>query len=237
MDLGDQGVGALTSSGVAPRSATSGSARFWKDVNARADTCTGSRCPEFEQCWLTTMRRRAEEASVVVVNHHLFFADLAVRGAYGAVIPEYDTVVFDEAHLLEEVATQYFGAQLSAAQLEELSRDAERLAARAGGGARGGGAAGLRLAVAELFLPIRERLRTAQGRVRFAPGQGGVGATSSSRPSPALRKSRGGARARVGRGRSPSIAVPGSRATLAAVVAGGTRPRAAWRSAAAETWC
>jgi ATP-dependent DNA helicase DinG len=58
--------------------------RLWRDVNARADTCTGSKCPEYEMCWLTRVKRQAQQAQIVVVNHHLFFADLAVRTAYGA---------------------------------------------------------------------------------------------------------------------------------------------------------
>jgi ATP-dependent DNA helicase DinG len=148
--------------------------RLWRDVNARADTCPGRKCPEYEACWLTRMKQAAQQAQVVVVNHHLFFADLAVRSAYGAVIPEYDTVVFDEAHLLEETATQYFGVQVSAAQLEDLAKDAEKAAAREGGPAKGGGGAGgLRQAAREFFLPLKERLAPAQGRVRFDPPERG----------------------------------------------------------------
>jgi ATP-dependent DNA helicase DinG len=144
--------------------------KLWRDVNARADTCTGTRCPEYEPCWLTRLKRRAQDAQIVVVNHHLFFADLAVRTAYGAVLPEYDTVVFDEAHLLEEIATLYFGAQVANGQLEELARQAERLAARAGGpSSGGGGAARLREAAREFFLPLHERLRDEPGRVPFEP--------------------------------------------------------------------
>ena len=93
------------------------------------------------------MKRRAQESQVVVVNHHLFFADLALRTAFGAVLPDYDTVVFDEAHLLEEIATLYFGVQVSSTQVEELARDAEKGAARAGDSVKGGGgAAALRTA-------------------------------------------------------------------------------------------
>jgi ATP-dependent DNA helicase DinG len=148
--------------------------RFWRDVNARADTCGGTRCPEYEGCWLTLAKRRAEAAQVVVVNHHLFFADLAVRSAFGAVLPEYDTVIFDEAHLLEEIATNYFGVQASAAQIEDLARDVEKTAARAGGPARGGGgAAFLREASSAFFEPLREPLRGQQGRQRFAPADRG----------------------------------------------------------------
>ncbi len=150
--------------------------RLWRDVNARADTCTGRKCPEHELCWLTRMKRRAQQSRIVVVNHHLYFADLAVRSAYGAVLPDHDTVVFDEAHLLEDVATLYFGVQVSSAQVEDLARDAEGLAARGGGAAEGGGgAAGLRRAARSFFSPIRERLREGAARVRFdPPSRGGL---------------------------------------------------------------
>jgi ATP-dependent DNA helicase DinG len=144
--------------------------RLWRDVNARAETCTGSKCPEYEMCWLTKVKRQAQQSQIVVVNHHLFFADLAVRSAYGAVLPDYDTVIFDEAHLLEEVATLYFGENVSANQVEELARDVEKSAAKAGGPAKGGGgAARLREAARELFAPIRAALREAGGRQRFEP--------------------------------------------------------------------
>jgi ATP-dependent DNA helicase DinG len=144
--------------------------RLWRDVNARAETCTGSRCPEYEQCWLTRLKRRAQQCQLIVVNHHLFFADLAVRSAFGAVLPDYDTVVFDEAHLLEEIATQYFGVQVTSGQVEDLARDAEKLAATARGPSKGGGgAARLREASAGFFLPLRELLRDKQGRIRFEP--------------------------------------------------------------------
>jgi ATP-dependent DNA helicase DinG len=148
--------------------------RVWRDINARADTCTGSRCPEFDTCWLTLMKRAAQDSDVVVVNHHLFFADLAVRSAYGAVLPDYDTVVFDEAHFLEETATLYFGVQVSSGQLEDLARDAEALAARSGGPSKGGGgAAALREAAREFYLPFRERLRDQRERRRLEPPERG----------------------------------------------------------------
>lgn len=150
--------------------------RLWRDVNARADTCTGGKCPEFEPCWLTRMKRKAQASQIVVVNHHLFFADLAVRSAYGAVLPDYDTVVFDEAHLLEEIATLYFGQSASSLQLEDLARDVEKAAAKAGGPAKGGGgAAALRETAKALFLPLRERLRGETGRQPLEPpSRGGV---------------------------------------------------------------
>jgi ATP-dependent DNA helicase DinG len=148
--------------------------RFWRDVNARADTCTGTKCPEYETCWLTLLKRAAQDAQIVVVNHHLFFADLAVRSAFGAVLPEYDSVVFDEAHLIEETATLFFGLQVSAAQIEDLARDAEKLAAARGGPAKGaGGAATLREAAELFFEPFRARLRGVQGRLTLAPPERG----------------------------------------------------------------
>jgi ATP-dependent DNA helicase DinG len=150
--------------------------RLWRDINARADTCTGSKCPEYEMCWLTKVKRQAQQSQIVVVNHHLFFADLAVRSVYGAVLPDYDTVVFDEAHLLEEVATLYFGESVSSHQVEELARDVEKGAAKAGGPTKGGGgAAELRDAARELFAPIRDTLREASGRQRFeSAARGGL---------------------------------------------------------------
>jgi ATP-dependent DNA helicase DinG len=150
--------------------------KLWRDVNARSETCTGSRCAEFEACWLTQLKRRAEDAQLIVVNHHLFFADLALRSAFGAVLPDYDTVIFDEAHLLEEIATMYFGASAGSGAVEEIARDAEKLAARDGGPAKGGGgAAGLRLAAEDFFAPIRARLGSSPGRMTFqTPERGGI---------------------------------------------------------------
>lgn len=143
--------------------------RMWRDVNARADTCTGRRCPEFESCWLTVMRRRAEASRIVVVNHHLFFADVAVRGRFGAVIPDYDAVVFDEAHLIEDIATLYFGIQVASGQLDELARDAEALLSRRGQGGAAGAAVPLRAASRAFFDVFREALRGASARVRLDP--------------------------------------------------------------------
>ncbi|ANM31814.1 hypothetical protein ABI59_23005 [Acidobacteria bacterium Mor1] len=149
--------------------------RLWRDINARAETCTGSKCPEYQGCWLTQMKARADASQIIVVNHHLFFADLAVRSAFGAVLPEYDSVIFDEAHLLEETATLYFGVQVSANQFEDLARSAERSAHKAGGPEHGGaGAAGLRQAALELFVRLAESQRFQAGRVPLErPDKGG----------------------------------------------------------------
>jgi len=101
---------------------------FWRHIDARADTCLGQKCPDFEPCFITRMRQRAIDADVVVVNHHLFFADLALRnGAYGAVLPDYAAVILDEAHQIEDVASEYFGVQVSTYQIDELLRDVSYL--------------------------------------------------------------------------------------------------------------
>src|SRR3989440_11074669 len=97
---------------------------FWRHIDARADTCLGQKCPDFEPCFVTRMRQRAIDADIVVVNHHLFFADLALRnGAYGAVLPDYAAVILDEAHQIEDVASEYFGVQISNYQIDDLLYD------------------------------------------------------------------------------------------------------------------
>jgi ATP-dependent DNA helicase DinG len=101
---------------------------FWRHIDARSESCLGQRCPDFDPCFITRMRNRAQEADIVVVNHHLFFADLSLRGSnYGSVLPEYTAVILDEAHLVEEVASEYFGAQVSNYQIDDLVRDLGRL--------------------------------------------------------------------------------------------------------------
>jgi len=99
----------------------------WGEINSRSELCLGSACKFYETCHVTKMRQRAAGADLIVVNHHLFFADLALReDAYGEVIPRYDAVIFDEAHLVEDVAASYFGATLSNFRVTEAVRDAER---------------------------------------------------------------------------------------------------------------
>jgi len=101
---------------------------FWSAIDARSEVCLGQKCPEYEACFITKMRERALKADIVIVNHHLFFADLALRGNdYGAVIPDYSIVIFDEAHELEEIASEYFGAQVSNYRVAELIRDVQNL--------------------------------------------------------------------------------------------------------------
>jgi len=101
---------------------------FWRHIDARPDTCLGQKCPDFDPCFITRMRDRAKESDIVVVNHHLFFADLALRnGNYGSVLPDYTAVILDEAHLIEDVASEYFGSQVSNYQIDELVRDISML--------------------------------------------------------------------------------------------------------------
>jgi len=101
----------------------------WAKLDARRDLCTGQKCPQFERCFLTRMHQRAVESDIIIVNHHLFFADLAVKEEdYGGIIPEYTAVIFDEAHEVEDVAGQYFGLSISTYQFQELRRDVAALA-------------------------------------------------------------------------------------------------------------
>ena len=99
---------------------------LWGRLDARRETCTGQKCPQFDECFVTAMRQRAQTADLIIVNHHLFFADLALKDEdYGSILPEYSAVVFDEAHEMEDVASDYFGRQISNYRFEELARDAD----------------------------------------------------------------------------------------------------------------
>lgn len=98
----------------------------WSELCTNSESCLGQRCEFYNQCFITRMRQEAAAADVIIVNHHLFFADLALKeSSYGEVIPRYDAVIFDEAHHLEEVATQHFGIGVSSYRVEELARDIE----------------------------------------------------------------------------------------------------------------
>src|ERR1700752_1873141 len=103
-------------------------AELWHRVDARSDLCTGKKCGEFQNCFITAMHQRAQEADLIIVNHALFFADLAIRkDDFGSILPEYSAVVFDEAHEIEDVASDYFGRQVSSYQFDELSRAVEAM--------------------------------------------------------------------------------------------------------------
>ena len=111
------------------------SSTAWAKIDARSDLCSGQKCPQFERCFITKMHQKAQESDLIIVNHHLFFADLAVKGGPsgkegGGIIPDYGAVIFDEAHEIEDVAGQYFGVSVSSYQFEELTRDVASLAHR-----------------------------------------------------------------------------------------------------------
>jgi ATP-dependent DNA helicase DinG len=101
---------------------------LWGEIAATPETRIGPRCQHFERCFVTTMRRRAAAAPLVIVNHHLFFADLALRARWpeAQVLPPYEVVIFDEAHQIEDVATEFFGVHASTQRLHALARDLAR---------------------------------------------------------------------------------------------------------------
>lgn len=100
---------------------------IWQEVSVKGEACLGSGCPSYDRCYITRAKQEAAAADILIVNHHLFFADLVVKDfAFGEVLPHYDAVIFDEAHLLEDVATQYFGVSISSYRIEDFVRDAER---------------------------------------------------------------------------------------------------------------
>jgi ATP-dependent DNA helicase DinG len=106
------------------------SSALWHKIDARSDACTGQKCRQFDRCFITEMRRRALESDLIIVNHHLFFADLSIKRAAGSapdagVLPEAGIVIFDEAHELEDIAGSYFGVSVSNLRFDELARDIE----------------------------------------------------------------------------------------------------------------
>jgi ATP-dependent DNA helicase DinG len=103
-------------------------APLWGDVAATPETRIGPRCQFFESCFVTAMRRRAAAAPLIIVNHHLFFADLALKARWpeAQVLPPYEVVIFDEAHQIEDVATEFFGVHASTQRLFALARDLGR---------------------------------------------------------------------------------------------------------------
>jgi len=99
----------------------------WYDLSTNAESCLGSECRLFEECFVTKNRRDAADAQLLIVNHHLFFADLAVRsGGFGEVLPDVHVVIFDEAHHLESTATNFFGKSISQFRVTDLLADLDR---------------------------------------------------------------------------------------------------------------
>ncbi|MBI1821426.1 MAG: ATP-dependent DNA helicase [Nitrospirae bacterium] len=100
---------------------------IWKEISVTGNQCHGKNCSYYDACFMTRMKREMEEAQLIIVNHHLFFADLALKeNSYGQVLPEYDAVIFDEAHLIEEIASDYFGKALARFHFLEFIADAKR---------------------------------------------------------------------------------------------------------------
>jgi len=100
---------------------------FWTDIAATTENCIGAECPRYNDCFVVRMRQRAAESDVVIVNHHLLCADAAVRkSTFGEVIPRCANAIVDEAHQLEDVATQYFGLSVSNYRVEDLVHDVDR---------------------------------------------------------------------------------------------------------------
>ena len=103
---------------------------LWHKLDARAEACTGSKCRQFDRCFITEMHRRAMESDIIIVNHHLFFADLAIKlmaedAPDAGILPDCASVIFDEAHELEDVAGSYFGITVSNLRFNDLVRDVE----------------------------------------------------------------------------------------------------------------
>jgi ATP-dependent DNA helicase DinG len=108
------------------------SSALWHKLDARTEACLGQTCPDWERCFVTNMRRKALESDIVIVNHHLFFADLSIKqqaanAPDAGILPEAAVVIFDEAHELEEIASNYFGIGLSTQRFDELTRDIETM--------------------------------------------------------------------------------------------------------------
>ena len=100
---------------------------FWNEIAATTENCIGAECPRYGDCFVVKMRQRAAESDIVIVNHHLLCADAAVRQSdFGEVIPRCSNAIIDEAHQLEDVATQYFGLSVSSYRLDDFARDVDK---------------------------------------------------------------------------------------------------------------
>ncbi|HMJ15632.1 MAG TPA: ATP-dependent DNA helicase, partial [Polyangiaceae bacterium] len=144
---------------------------IWREVIASSDTRIGASCAHHRECFVTRMKREAQAADVLIVNHHLFFADLALRGPHpGRALPDYDAVVFDEAHQLEDVATDFFGLRVSEARIARVLRDGGRALTACGldplfgGGSAKNLGSEVELATRDLFAELAVRVRGNEGR-------------------------------------------------------------------------
>lgn len=97
---------------------------IWPVLTSTTDNCLGQHCPAYDECFVLRARKAAIEADLIVVNHHLFFADMALREeGFGELLPGVDAVIFDEAHQLPDIATRFFGTRISTGQLVDLAND------------------------------------------------------------------------------------------------------------------
>jgi len=138
---------------------------LWSKLDARNDRCTGQECKQWQRCFITEMRRRMLESDIIIVNHHLFFADMRVKSeteGESGVLPDFACVIFDEAHELEDVASSYFGISVSNFRFEELARDIQGVLTQ-----KNAASASLLQAVARL----RERSRFFFGLVPAGEGR------------------------------------------------------------------
>ncbi len=126
-------------------------AGVWQQVTSTRDNCLGQDCPSVKECFVLAARRAAQEAEVVVVNHHLFFADVMLRDTgLAELLPACNTVIFDEAHQLPETASLFFGESISTGQLLDLARDTRNEA----------------IAGAKDFMPLQDATRTLEKAAR-----------------------------------------------------------------------
>lgn len=152
---------------------------IWPRIAASSERRVGPSCPYFEGCFVTRMKREAAAARIVVVNHHLFFADLALRGAHPAsVLPDYDAVIFDEAHQLEDVATEHFGVSVSSARVARLCSDARPLLERELGAAAADHTLRIQEACERFFDAVARAARAGEGRAAL-PAEAWAGPVES----------------------------------------------------------
>jgi ATP-dependent DNA helicase DinG len=143
---------------------------IWPRITASSERRIGSGCSYYDRCYVTAMKRQAASARLIVVNHHLFFADLALRGPHpSSVLPDYDAVIFDEAHQLEQVATEHFGLSVSSARLARLMADAARLLEREIGASAVDALQRIARLGEELFDALARGVSTHEGRAPVPP--------------------------------------------------------------------
>ncbi|MEN8141728.1 MAG: ATP-dependent DNA helicase [Thermodesulfobacteriota bacterium] len=142
---------------------------LWRELSATTNQCLGGSCPDFATCHITSLRRSAAAADLIIVNHHLFFSDLSLRRhGFGEVLPRYESVIFDEAHHLENVATTYFGTSLSHYQLMDLAQDMAKEAAVSLAGSEVDKVGGMAISLEQQALRLATLFPAEQGRFDLA---------------------------------------------------------------------